>query len=70
MPPRSKHGGRREGAGRPPTGKPRRVKIAITLDPDLLAEVDAAAKQRGESRSAVIESAVRNEFTKETPADD
>ena len=62
------HGGQRKGAGRPITGKPRRVKLAITLDPAVLAYVDSVAAARGESRSAALEAMLRRhqaEFSKE-----
>ena len=41
--------------GRPPSGKPRKERIALTLDPELLAAIrDMAAKEK-ESISAVAE---------------
>jgi hypothetical protein len=46
-------------AGRPPSGKPRKVKIAITLASDLLSAIDRLAEERHATRSAVIEAATR-----------
>ena len=57
--PNATHGGQRKGAGRPVTGKPRRVKLAITLDPETLAYVDSVAASRNESRSATLEAMLR-----------
>ena len=41
--------------GRPPSGKPRKKRIALTLDPELLAAVRVVATTRKESVSNVIE---------------
>lgn len=49
----------RKGPGRPPTGKPRRVKLAITLDPELLVYIDRIAVLRKESRSMTLEAMLR-----------
>jgi hypothetical protein len=56
--PTNNHGGQRKGSGRPPTGKPRKVKASISLDPDLLARIDA----EGANRSATIEAALLEKF--------
>jgi hypothetical protein len=57
--PTNNHGGARKGAGRPPSGKPRKVKIAITLASDLLSAIDRLAEERHATRSAVIEATTR-----------
>jgi hypothetical protein len=63
--PTNNHGGARKGAGRPPSGKPRKVKIAISLDPALLAHADATG-----NRSAYIETLIRRDaMTPMTPAE-
>ena len=60
MKPTTDHGGQRKGAGRPITGKPRRIKLAITLDPAVLAYVDSVAERSGCSRSAALEAMARH----------
>lgn len=60
--PKSNHGGRREGAGRPPTGQPRKVVVSATLDADLVESLDAWAKQRSISRSAALQDILRYVF--------
>ena len=41
-------GGKREGAGRPPKGDSPKTKINITIDPDILAEIDRATGNRSQ----------------------
>ncbi len=50
------HGGQRKGAGRPPTGRPRKVKTSITLAPALLAHAEKTG-----NRSAYIEALIRRD---------
>ncbi len=57
--PQNDHGGQRNKRGRPPTGKPRRIKLSITLAPEVLANVDAAAAEHGITRSEEIERRLR-----------
>lgn len=52
----NKHGGARDGAGKPRRGKERRMTISITIDPDVLMRLDKATE--GSSRSALIEVAL------------
>lgn len=47
-----KHGGKRKGAGRKPTGKD--PIVALRLPPPLIAAIDKAAKAEGVSRSEKI----------------
>lgn len=54
--PRNSHGGPRKGAGRPSTGRPRKVKTSISLDAALLAHADATG-----NRSAYIETLIRRD---------
>jgi metal-responsive CopG/Arc/MetJ family transcriptional regulator len=49
----------RRGAGRPPTGRPRKVRTSITIDAALLQWTEEEAERRGASRSSVVEEAVR-----------
>jgi hypothetical protein len=42
---KNKHGGRRDGAGHPLKGKEKRAKILISIDPNVLKQMD---KKRGE----------------------
>lgn len=53
------HGGRREGAGRKPQGKARKVKTSAAIDPDLLATLDAEAARRGITRNAMLDEVLR-----------
>jgi hypothetical protein len=53
------HGGPRKGAGRPPSGRPRKVKTSLTIAPDLLADVEAEAARGGISRSELLEEGAR-----------
>ena len=51
-------GGARPGAGRPPSGQPRKANLCIRLPVELDAWVRAEAVRRGVSISAVVEEAV------------
>jgi predicted HicB family RNase H-like nuclease len=53
------HGGPRPGAGRPPTGKPRKIKMSIAIDPELVQWAEDEAARGGTSRNNVIEEAIR-----------
>lgn len=45
-------------AGRPPSGKPRRAGVCVTIQSPLLPELDRLAHRRGLSRSRLVENAV------------
>lgn len=55
MPPHKKHGGRREGAGRKPTGAAPKETTSISIDPAILAAGRARADALGISLSQLIE---------------
>ncbi len=55
-----KHGGKRKGAGRKPTGKD--PIVALRLSPDMIAAIDKAAKAEGVSRSEKIRSVLEKSF--------
>jgi metal-responsive CopG/Arc/MetJ family transcriptional regulator len=48
-------GGKREGAGRPKKEGPRKVRVTVTLEPDVVTELDALDG----NRSSHVERAVR-----------
>jgi hypothetical protein len=53
------HGGKREGAGRPPKETGKTVVIAASVPEDLATDVDDYAKAQGWSRSKVVTEALR-----------
>lgn len=55
---KSRHGGTRPGAGRPPSGEPTLRTVAIRILPNDLALVDAAATAEGSTRSEWVREAV------------
>lgn len=65
---KNNHGGPRKGAGRPPTGKPWRVRVTLTLLPDLIARIDAAAEVASVKRSALIETVLLEKFSANSDA--
>ena len=52
--PKPTHGGKRPGAGRPPTGDERMVQVTFSLPPALLRQIEAEALSAGISRSQAI----------------
>lgn len=55
-------GGRRQGAGRPPAGEAKRVRVSLTLPPELIAAADREAAARGLSRSEMLTRALAERY--------
>lgn len=47
-------GGKRQGAGRKPTGRARRITRSVNLDADTWQRIDASAKHKGISASELV----------------
>ena len=58
---RGTHGGSRSGSGRKATGK---IRVCVTLPPDLVDRVDAVVKASGSNRSDFVARAVEKEVDK------
>jgi len=52
-------GGKRKNAGRKPLGGEKKQTLSVRLPPDVIAWLDKAADDAGQSRAEVIESALR-----------
>lgn len=55
----SRHGGKREGAGRKALGKQKSVSVSVATPPDLLEQIDAIAAAQKKSRSSVMVDLIR-----------
>jgi predicted HicB family RNase H-like nuclease len=64
------HGGRREGAGRPPEGEEAKQKTSIAVNPKLLRAAERAAQSLGISRNKFIEDAIRTALAALGPQED
>ena len=53
------HGGKRAGAGRKQEGASPTVTVAISLQSDIVHQLDALAKSQGKSRSKVIQEIIQ-----------
>lgn len=63
---RRTHGGRREGAGRPPTG--RKQQVTVQLQPRTVDLLDREADETGQSRSEVVDGIVVAVLTRPSDA--
>ena len=56
----------RSGTATTPNGKRSRPMVTITLSPEALARLDTIASERGQTRSAAVETLVRNARLRES----